>query len=341
MKYFLKDFKAILKKYNKIYIFPFNFQSKFIKKKFKLNKKIIFLDNNLENIFDKKLIKPEKIEDDKKNILIITDKEHLRNINIKLNKVKKIILNLKNPNEIHHEVNLDKLKIRHRSLSKLFEIFNTDKGKYYKRFNIKEQSHDYGEFYSKILSKYRNKKINILEIGTYNGSSTAAFFFFFKKANFFGIDIRKNLYKSKRIMFFKLDYTDQKKVNLFKKKYKNFFDIIIDDGGHYKSHIIKNLKNFFHCLSANKFSHYIIEDFDIGFDYINDNNKEFNIKEILDNFKKKTFFKSKILNFKNQRLISDSIKRINIYKGKYIKNGKNISNIGFLKIKKIYNDKKK
>lgn len=322
-----------LEKYSYIYLFPNNFQSKFIKKKLKHKNKIICVDNYASNINDK-LIKPEKIQDTKDNLLIITDPIHEKNFKKKTVNIKKKIIKLKDPNQNNSKINLDQLKVKTKNISKLFLKFNTDKAKYYKRFNISERSHNYGKFYSKHFAKFRNKKINILEIGTYNGSSTAAFFFYFKKANLYGIDINKHFYKSKRINFIKLDYLDKNKVQLFKKKYKNFFDIIIDDGGHFKSHILKNLKNFFTCLKSKRLAYYIVEDYDIDFAYFNDDKDELSLKKIIQNLKKKKLFKSKILSRRDQYILNTNIKKINLYKGNYIKNKKNISNIAFFQILK-------
>jgi len=322
-----------LKKYNFIYLFPNNFQSRLIKEKFKHNNKIICVDNYSSNI-NKEIIKPEKIEDTKDNLLIITDPIHKKNFKTKLVYLKKKVLKLTDPNQNISKINLDKLKVKANTISKLFQKFNTDKGKYYKRFNITEKSHNYGKFYSKHFAKFRNKKINILEIGTYNGSSTAAFFFYFKKANLYGIDINKHFYKSKRLNFIKLDYLDKNKVQLFKKKYNNFFDIIIDDGSHLKSHIVKNFKNFFKCLKNMTPSYYVVEDYDMDFAHFNDHKNEFNFKKIIQHLKKKKFFKSKILNKNDQYLFNASINRIDVYKGDYIKNKKNISKIAFFQIKK-------
>jgi hypothetical protein len=60
-------------------------------------------------------------------------------------------------------------------------------------------------------------------------------------------------------------------VKKFCKKYSNYFDIIIDDGGHYKSHMLNNLNYFSNCLKK-KFSLYVIEDYGLNFDYLNPEN---------------------------------------------------------------------
>ena len=69
----------------------------------------------------------------------------------------------------------------------------------------------------------------------------------------------------------------------FCKKFKNFFDIIIDDGGHYKSHILTNLNNFSNCLKK-KNSLYVIEDYGLKFDYLNDAKNEHSISQFIKYF---------------------------------------------------------
>ncbi len=74
-----------------------------------------------------------------------------------------------------------------------------------------------------------------------------------------------------------------KKVNEFRNKYKEFFDIIIDNGGH----IIKNIKNFFNCLKINQPTYYVIEDFNLKLDYLNVSQNKLKIYDILKNLEKK------------------------------------------------------
>jgi hypothetical protein len=94
----LKKITTYINKYNKIYLFPYNIQSKFIAKKNNYPKKILFTDNYAK--INKKLIRPRKIIDKKTNAIIITDKQHIKNLRIKLKNINKIILNIKDPNEV-------------------------------------------------------------------------------------------------------------------------------------------------------------------------------------------------------------------------------------------------
>lgn len=96
----------------------------------------------------------------------------------------------------------------------------------------KNTDHDYiNSFYELEFPKYRNKKINILEIGTCRGTSVHLWQTYFPKANIIGIDIQdyilerhKNIDRVKYI----LDdaYSERVSSSL------SDFDIIIDDGSH-------------------------------------------------------------------------------------------------------------
>ena len=139
------------------------------------------------------------------------------------------------------KINLDKKKLIKSNFNNLFSYYNTDKSRTFRRLDIKEKTNNYAPFYEKHLKKIKNKKLNILEIGSYMGSSSAAFLGYFKNAKLYCMDInhKKFLFKSRRIKLVNLDYMNQKKIKDFTNKYKDYFDIIIDDGGHYKSHIFK------------------------------------------------------------------------------------------------------
>ena len=320
-----KDFSKF-NNFKKIYIFPYSNCSKFLASKIK--KKIIFVDNF--SAIKSNLIRPNKIIDKRDNIIIFTDTN--KNLGNKLSKIKKISINIKDPDAIKNITDLDKLKIKEKRLSKLFLKFNTDKGKYFKNFGFKDKAHNYSKFYVRNLSYLKEKKINILEIGTYRGDAAAAFISYFKKSNLVTIDNTKKLrFKSKRIKFYKLDYLNKIQQKKFTQKYKNFFDIIIDDGGHYKSHNIKNLKNFFTCLKKKSF--YIIEDISYYPPNIDDAKKELKMIKILEKLNLKKYFPSNLLNKKIQNLLMKNIDYLKLYQGDWTKNGRNISNIAFIKTK--------
>ena len=248
---------------------------------------------------------------------------------------KKLIFVLKKRTDI------DKKIIKYNSLNDLFNYFGTDKGTNVKNPYNKNSNeifgHGFAEFYEKHFEKFKNEKINLLEIGTWYGASLAAFIHYFPNANIFGLDRNfKYKFKSKRIFFFYCNTTDKNDLNNFKKKIKkiskNNFKIIIDDGSHLLNGIIHNLKFFFRFLD--KDGYYIIEDFNHPeyYNFLNDSDgNELLFKNIIQNIKNKTFFESKILNKEDQKYLFENIKDINVYKGKMFDKGKNISDIVFFK----------
>ena len=150
------------------------------------------------------------------------------------------------------------------SFEELFSFYKTDKANYIKATKI--YGHGYSDFYEKHFSKIRDKKLNILEIGSYSGASAAAFVKYFKDINIYCLDINltKFIYKSKRIHPFGLDISNKEmlkkffdKINFFKKI--KSFDIIIDDGSHILSDQLKAINYFFKYLSSG--GYYVIEDY--------------------------------------------------------------------------------
>ena len=149
-------------------------------------------------------------------------------------------------------------------LDELFSFYKTDKANYIK--SEKVQGHGYAKFYEKHFSSLRDKKLNILEIGSYSGASAAAFVKYFKDVNIYCLDINltKFLYKSKKIHPFGLDVSNKKMVEKFLNKINlseniKSFDIIIDDGSHILSDQFKAIDCFFKYL--NKDGYYVIEDY--------------------------------------------------------------------------------
>ncbi len=250
---------------------------------------------------------------------------------------KKILFNLK------PKVNLDKLNLKKNTLEDLFNYFGSDKGSKvnnpYKNNANEEIGHGFGEFYEKHLEGLKEQKINLLEIGTWKGSSIASFYFYFKNANIFCIDRNyKFNFRSKRINFFNCNTQDERQMikllNFFKKKNCKSFDIIIDDGSHLLSDISKNFIFFFKLLKPN--GYYIIEDYNHPkyYNYLNDlKPEEPFIDEVLNFMKKKEIFKSSLFSTAIQREISNDIEDIFKYKGGMFNEDTNISDIAFIKKK--------
>ena len=167
--------------------------------------------------------------------------------------------------KLKNKIDIDKKIFKNNiELEELFSYYKTDKANYIK--SEKTYGHGYAEFYEKHFSNLRDKKLNILEIGSYSGASAAAFVKYFKDINIYCLDINltKFLYKSKKIHPFGLDISNKKMIEKFLNKI-NFseniksFDIIIDDGSHILSDQLKAINYFFKYL--NKDGYYVIEDY--------------------------------------------------------------------------------
>jgi len=237
--------------------------------------------------------------------------------------------------------NLDAVNLKMDDLDDLFNYFGSDKGSKvinpYEKKSKEVLGHGFAKFYKQHLEKFRKRRINFLEIGTWKGTSVAAFYFYLKKAKIFCIDKNFKLaFKSSRINFFncntrKLDELS-KFINFFRKKNCESFDVIIDDGSHLLSDMLKNLNYFFKYLSSEGL--YVIEDYNHPrhFNYLNDTDqREPFMDDVLLSLKRKVNFKSDIIKHEDQTQIFNDIKNIYTYKGDMHNNGINISDIAFIK----------
>ena len=123
--------------------------------------------------------------------------------------------------------------------------------------------HHVQEFYQPTFEKIQYQKLNILEIGIWNGESLKLWHDFFTQSDIYGADhfvrtseqqVRANLLGYNRIRGMrKLDTTEEKI------KFDVQMDIIIDDGAHSPEAQIKTYHNSIHLLKEGGL--YIIEDF--------------------------------------------------------------------------------
>jgi hypothetical protein len=107
--------------------------------------------------------------------------------------------------------------------------------------------HSYTEEYDKIFTPYRDKNINLLEIGLYGGSELLAFNEYFKNATIHGIDITSehllkhlNLNEYKNIHIHIGDATSADTINHF----NTMYDIIIEDASHELGSQIKHFDDY-------------------------------------------------------------------------------------------------
>ena len=113
------------------------------------------------------------------------------------------------------------------------------------------------KIYESYFKNFKNRKINILEIGVNEGKSLMIWKDYFPKANIVGIDLKSYNFNINRIFTCQGDQTDASFLLRVAKKFKKF-DIIIDDGSHICSHIIKTFDILFNYLKDDGL--YICED---------------------------------------------------------------------------------
>lgn len=128
------------------------------------------------------------------------------------------------------------------NLTKLARLYKTDK----------TDGHWYTQHYMNHLRKFKNKRINLLEIGVggyenpkVGGSSLRMWKKYFPFGKIYAIDIYdKSALQEKRIKIYQGSQVDEE----FLKKITSeigLFDIIIDDGSHLNEHIIESFKLLF------------------------------------------------------------------------------------------------
>ena len=176
---------------------------------------------------------------------------------------------------IEEKKNLDNFSLKNlflfsKDLNFLFEYFNSDKGEKYinqythpsKRDNIRIAAHGYSKFYEKVFLEFKDKKINVLEIGSFYGNASAAMFFYFRNANIFGADINPDMfnYTSKRMTSFFVNSSSASSIqkNIIDKKIK--YKIIIEDASHMLKDQIISLFYLFPILESG--GYFIVEELD-------------------------------------------------------------------------------
>lgn len=138
-------------------------------------------------------------------------------------------------------------------LDDVFLKYNTDKNALF---------HNYLRQYNDILNKYKEKNINLLEIGVFKGESLKSWRNYFNNAkNIVGLDINKSALnyqdKDNNINIHILNSSNIFTKEFLKAEYDSF-DIIIDDGSHIITDVIQSFENLFNLVSEGGV--YIVED---------------------------------------------------------------------------------
>jgi len=214
-------------------------------------------------------------------------------------------------------IDIDNIKLN--SLDELFHHYGSDKANIFKL--IDKTGHGFSKFYEKKFEKFKDKKLNILEIGSYAGGSAAAFVKYFPNINIFCFDINISnfKYKSKNIHVFGIDINNKKKIDkllqsIFLQYEFKDFDFVIDDGSHNLSDILYGLKTFFKHTKSKGL--YVIEDFKHPnyYSYNNNINHIF-VDEFLNNLLNKKISLSSIFSESDQLDLINKIERIENFKG--------------------------
>lgn len=104
----------------------------------------------------------------------------------------------------------------------------------------KSSKHSYELIYERDFEKFKNEKINILEIGIFRGESMSSWVEYFPNATVYGIDIFTRVKESEikilnhpRVKYLKADSTKNNIKSIIDAEWPDIkFDVIIDDGLH-------------------------------------------------------------------------------------------------------------
>lgn len=143
------------------------------------------------------------------------------------------------------------------TLDEAFKKYNCDKS---------TNHHNYVLEYEKHLKPLRRRKINILEVGIFNGTSMSAFHDYLPNAKIYGVDIfvrvppeNIEVLSRDRVQWLKANSMESGLTNTIKEEFGDIrYDVIIDDGLHTPEANLKTFLNFFPLLKDDGV--YYIED---------------------------------------------------------------------------------
>ena len=218
------------------------------------------------------------------------------------------------------------------SFDKIFISFNCDKGSYCFFDKKKIISHNYSIFYEKYFRNLKNKKIDILELGSHEGKGLASFFCYFPNSTLIGANINpfQMRFTSKRITELFVDVSSRRILTSLSNHLKNEPTIIIDDASHNLRDMLISFSIFFKKLKRKGI--YVIEDMD-QFKVLKELNpykNELTVLEILNKIKNNEDFKSSFVDDESKQYLINNISDIKIEKGSMFINKKNVSDIAFI-----------
>ena len=236
-----------------------------------------------------------------------------------------------NLRDIFINQNIDKIFLQEnqKPLNEYLKYFDSDKS---------SLVHGYDRFYSSELEHLKESKIKILEFGIHFGASQAAMSKYFVNSTIIGVD-KNPYYKkfySKKIHSLFCDVSDEVSLHQLTDHLKDEIDIIIDDASHIPYHQLITFIKMFDSLKSGGI--YVIEELDVYKSYPEvygsrfKDDEESVIRKFLYDVKDKINPNLE----KNPHnleisMIKEKIDWIKIFRGDYMVNNKNISEIAFIK----------
>lgn len=200
-----------------------------------------------------------------------------------------------------------------KTLDELADEFDSDKS----TKSSHECRHGYAPIYDKLLSKWRNEPISLLEIGvcmegTFGGQSVGMWEAYFEKAQIYTFDIvDMSRLKNDRVDFFRGDQSKRTDFeNMMKSFNVPFFDFILEDGSHVYEHQMISIGSLFKSVKPG--GYYILEDISVPERECccQRNDQTFGV---IQNYIKTNKFESSLITEEEQKYLEDNISDIKIY----------------------------
>ena len=213
---------------------------------------------------------------------------------------------------LFYKKDLDKISLKNK------ELYKKDLLYLFKYFNSLKHEHSYEDFFHENLKKFKNKNIDILEIGMAKGDGLASFYFYFPDSKLIGVDNNpfRIRYKSKRIRHMYVDISSKDIMKNLSNHLNQKFDIILEDCSHLLVDQIKCFSENFKNLKRGGI--YIIED--LNFPEIhkkfNPTNETNNLKQILKQIQTNEKIFTNHMNIDEIEYIRNNIESVKFFKSK-------------------------
>jgi len=198
------------------------------------------------------------------------------------------------------------------------ELFKKDLDFLFTHFNSLKQEHDYSDFYKKNLVFLKEKKIDILEIGTAKGDGLASFYYYFPNSNLIGLDNNpfRLRHKSNRIRNIFADVSSKQILKNLTNHLNQKFDLIIEDSSHKLiDQILCFVENFKNLKNGGI---YVVEDLNFPdiHEIYNPTKEKINLKNILSKIASGKEVISKFIEKEEINYIKENVQSIDFYKSK-------------------------